>query len=140
MLEGSTPVIGLDHVQVTTPRSKEVEVKAFYADVLGLEEIAKPTALVARGGAWFRCGEAALHLGVEDDAAFHPQHKAHPALLVRDRETLAAIQQRLSSVGAPVQHDVQIPGYERFETRDPAGNRIEIMCHITTEDERARQV
>jgi ubiquinone/menaquinone biosynthesis C-methylase UbiE/catechol 2,3-dioxygenase-like lactoylglutathione lyase family enzyme len=140
MLEGSSPVIGLDHAQVTTPRSKEAEVKAFYAEVLGLVEIAKPAALVARGGAWFRCGEAALHLGVEDDATFYPQRKAHPALLVHDRETLAAIQKRLSSVGAPLQHDVPIPGYERFETRDPAGNRIEILCHITAEDESMRQV
>ncbi len=140
MLEGSSPVIGLDHAQVTTPRSREAAVKAFYREVLGLEEIAKPAALVARGGAWFRCGEAALHLGVEDDATFHPQGKAHPALLVRDRETLAAIQQRLAHAGAILQQDVQIPGYERFETRDPAGNRIEIMCHITPEDENARQV
>lgn len=130
-----SPVIGLDHVQVTTPRSKEAEVKAFYADVLGLEEIAKPAALVARGGAWFRCGEAALHLGVEDDATFHPQRKAHPALLVRDRGLLATLQERLSAKGAVVLHDVQIPGYERFETRDPADNRIELMCHSDVEDE-----
>lgn len=133
-------VIGLDHVQVTTPRSKEAEVKAFYVGVLGLEEIAKPAALVARGGAWFRCGEAALHLGVEDDTTFNPQHKAHPALLVRDRETLATIWERLSAKGAVVLHDVQIPGYERFETRDPAGNRIEIMCHNDVEGEEGQQM
>lgn len=140
MLDGSSPVIGLDHVQVTTPRSREIEVKAFYMDVLGLVEVAKPDALVARGGAWFRCGEAALHLGVEDDATFQPQRKAHPALLVPNRETLAAIQQRLSSAGAPLLHNVPIPGYERFETRDPAGNRIEIMCHISADDASGRQV
>lgn len=139
MLEGSSPILGLDHVHITTPRSKEAEVKVFYTEVLGLVEVAKPAALVARGGAWFHCGEAALHLGVEDDTTFHPQLKAHPALLVRDRETLAEIQKRLSRVGAPLQHEVQIPGYERFETRDPAGNRIEIMCHVATDDEGERQ-
>lgn len=131
----TSPVIGIDHAQVTAPRSKEVEVKAFYADVLGLEEFAKPTALAGRGGAWFRCGEAALHVGVEDDATFRPQPKAHPALLVRDRALLTTLQERLSAKGALVLHGVPIPGYERFETRDPAGNRIELLCHIVASNE-----
>ena len=127
-------VIGLDHVQVTAPRSEEVRVKAFYTEVLGLEELAKPAVLAGRGGAWFRCGEAALHLGLEDDAAFHPQRKGHPALLVRDRDALALLEQRLRAAGAPIAHDVALPGYERFETRDPVDNRIELICRVADDD------
>lgn len=115
-------VIGLNHVQVTAPREREAEAKAFYEGVLGLREIPKPAVLVARGGAWYQVGEQQLHLGLEDD--FTPTRKGHPALLVND---LAAMRARLEAAGAPVKVDAQIPGYQRFETRDPFGNRLEFM-------------
>ena len=47
-----------------------------------MTEVAKPAALAARGGAWFRSGALELHLGVEDD--FRPARKAHPGMLVAD--------------------------------------------------------
>jgi SAM-dependent methyltransferase len=90
--------------------------------VLGLPEIPKPTALAGRGGAWYQCGALQLHLGLEDD--FRPQRKGHPAFLVRDLE---AMRSRLEGVGMPVIVDAQIPGYRRFESRDPFGNRLEFL-------------
>jgi ubiquinone/menaquinone biosynthesis C-methylase UbiE/catechol 2,3-dioxygenase-like lactoylglutathione lyase family enzyme len=121
----STPhslVLGFDHVQVTAPRNREAEAITFYRDVLGLREVPKPEALAGRGGAWFQCGALQLHLGLEE--AFTPQPKAHPAFRVTD---LDAMRHRLEATGAPITVDVQLPGCERFETRDPFGNRLEFM-------------
>jgi ubiquinone/menaquinone biosynthesis C-methylase UbiE/catechol 2,3-dioxygenase-like lactoylglutathione lyase family enzyme len=115
-------VLALDHMQLAMPRGAEEQARAFYSGVLGLEELPKPPALAARGGVWFRCGEQQIHLGVEQD--FHPQRKGHPGLLVRD---LAATRARLEAAGAPIVPDDLLPGYERFYTADPFGNRIECL-------------
>lgn len=68
-------IVGLDHVQVASPRGCETEARRFYGTLLGLEEIDKPPELRARGGVWFRCGNQQLHIGVED--GFAPAQKAH---------------------------------------------------------------
>jgi len=115
-------ILALDHMQLAMPRGAEEQARAFYGDVLGLEELPKPPALAARGGVWFRCGEQEIHLGVEED--FHPQRKGHPGLLVRDP---AATRVRLEAAGAPIVPDDLLPGYERFYTSDPFGNRIECL-------------
>lgn len=114
-------ILGFDHVQLTAPRGMEEQARAFYGATLGLSEIAKPTALAGRGGVWFRCGARELHLGVEDD--FQPQRKAHTAFRVTD---LAGLRERLAA-GYAIVEDVPLPGRQRFETRDPFGNRLEFQ-------------
>ena len=79
---------GLHHVQVACPAGSEDALRAFYGGVLGMTELAKPPALAARGGAWFRSGGAEIHCGVEAD--FRPARKAHPGLLTADLDALAA--------------------------------------------------
>ena len=79
---GDTAVRGIHHVQLAIPRGGEEKARAFFAGLLGLEEIAKPAHLTARGGVWFELGPQELHCGV--DEPFYPARKAHPALLVRD--------------------------------------------------------
>ena len=97
--------------------------RKFYGDLLGLVEIPKPANLAARGGAWFRCGSMQLHLGVEAD--FRPAAKAHPALLVTDLAGLLAV---LNCEGFEVTHDAEaVAGIDRAFTRDPFGNRIELV-------------
>ncbi|HEX5158258.1 MAG TPA: methyltransferase domain-containing protein [Ktedonobacterales bacterium] len=118
----NTMILALDHMQLAMPRGMEEQARAFYGGVLGLEELPKPPALAARGGVWFRCGRQEIHLGVEE--GFHPQRKGHPGLLVRD---LAAVRARLEAAGAPIIPDDLLPGYERFYTADPFGNRIECL-------------
>ncbi|HEX9037420.1 MAG TPA: methyltransferase domain-containing protein [Ktedonobacterales bacterium] len=120
--DGKPRVLGLDHAQVAAPRGCEAQARAFYGEVLGLREIAKPEALAGRGGVWFQAGGQQLHIGVEED--FQPARKAHPALLVAD---LAAARARLEAAGAPIAEDVPLPGRLRFETRDPFGNRLELQ-------------
>ena len=113
-------VIGLDHVQLAMPRGEEDRARAFYAGVLGLSEVAKPE--VDRGGCWFEGGGAHIHLGVED--GFAPAHKAHPALLVDDRDALV---RELEAVGVAFTPGRPLAGYKRGDIADPFGNRIELM-------------
>jgi catechol 2,3-dioxygenase-like lactoylglutathione lyase family enzyme len=70
----------IHHVLLSCPAGSEERLRSFYAGVLGLTEIEKPSALAARGGCWFRGHGIELHLGVEAD--FRPARKAHPGLLV----------------------------------------------------------
>jgi catechol 2,3-dioxygenase-like lactoylglutathione lyase family enzyme len=114
-------ILGLDHVQVAMPPAREDEARAFYVDLLGLEELPKPPALAARGGCWFRAGAHELHLGVED--GFRPARKAHPGLVVDD---LAALRARLAAAGIEPVEDDALPGVERLFVTDPFGNRLEL--------------
>lgn len=58
-------ITGLHHVQVAIPATGELAARAFYGGLLALPELAKPAALAARAGLWFRVGDAELHLGIE---------------------------------------------------------------------------
>ena len=114
-------VTGIDHVQVAAPPGCEPEARAFYAGLLGLEELEKPEGLRARGGCWFRAGAQELHVGVEDP--FAPARKAHPGLVVEGLDELAAA---LRARGIDVAYDESIPGTKRFHVADPFGNRLEL--------------
>jgi catechol 2,3-dioxygenase-like lactoylglutathione lyase family enzyme len=113
---------GIDHVQLAAPPGCEADARAFYGELLGLDELPKPPALQARGGVWFACGAQQLHVGVEEP--FAPARKAHPALAVDDLDALAA---RLAGAGVEVTWDDAIPGARRFYAADPFGNRLELL-------------
>ena len=113
-------ITGIDHVQVAAPAGCEAEARAFYGELVGLDELPKPEPLAARGGCWFRAGAQELHVGVEDP--FAPARKAHPGLVVTD---LGALASRLRGEGIDVAYDETIPGTERFYAADPFGNRLE---------------
>jgi catechol 2,3-dioxygenase-like lactoylglutathione lyase family enzyme len=113
-------VTGIDHVQVAAPPGCERDARAFYGELLGLEELPKPEPLASRGGCWFRAGAQELHVGVEDP--FVPARKAHPGLVVAGLDELA---ERLRAGGVEVTYDDAIPGTKRFHAADPFGNRLE---------------
>jgi catechol 2,3-dioxygenase-like lactoylglutathione lyase family enzyme len=115
-------VVGLDHVQLAMPKGQEVQAREFYGSILGLEEIPKPKELVARGGAWFKCGGLQLHLGVEEP--FAPARKAHPGLRLSGYESFCA---KLERAGVFVKQDVSVPGLRRSFIDDPFGNRLELV-------------
>jgi catechol 2,3-dioxygenase-like lactoylglutathione lyase family enzyme len=115
-------VEGLDHVQLACPPGGEDAARRFYGEQLGLREIEKPEPLRSRGGVWFECGASQrLHLGVEEP--FAPARKAHPALLV---ESPAALEELATRLG-DIRWDADLPGYRRFFTEDPFGNRLELL-------------
>ncbi len=90
--------------------------------ILGMEEIAKPPELRARGGCWFRCGAQQVHIGVERE--FRPARKAHPAFAVRHLDDLRA---ELLAHGVRVTEDDALPDARRFYAEDPWGNRLEFV-------------
>jgi catechol 2,3-dioxygenase-like lactoylglutathione lyase family enzyme len=117
-------VYAIDHVQLAMPANGEAVARQFYGNLLGLEELAKPTNLAARGGLWYVCGALQLHLGV--DEAFRAAKKAHPALRVRNLPELRA---SLEAAGHVIKLDPEpIAGVDRFFSEDPFGNRIEFVA------------
>ncbi|WP_238019178.1 glyoxalase [Dactylosporangium sp. AC04546] len=112
----------LHHVQLACPAGSEEVSRRFYADLLGLAEIPKPPVLAERGGCWFGGHGVELHLGVEEP--FAPARKAHPGLLWPDLDGLAA---RLTAAGYELTWSDELPGYRRFHTFDPHGNRLEFL-------------
>jgi catechol 2,3-dioxygenase-like lactoylglutathione lyase family enzyme len=117
-------VYAIDHVQLAMPANGEAVARRFYGDLLGLEELAKPANLAARGGLWYACGALQLHLGV--DSAFRAAKKAHPALRVRNLPELRAA---LEVAGHAIRLDPEpIAGVDRFFSEDPFGNRIEFVA------------
>ncbi|WP_371579681.1 glyoxalase [Streptomyces sp. NBC_01314] len=115
-------ITAVDHVLLAAPPGSEDRLRAYYVGVLGMTEIPKPPALAVRGGCWFAAGDVILHLGVE--AGFRPPRKAHPGLRVRGIDAYAA---RLAECGVPVVRDDGLPGYRRFYSEDPVGNRLEFL-------------
>ena len=116
------PLLAIEHVQLAMPPGEEAKARAFYGELLGLPEVAKPAHLAARGGVWFEAGPVKVHLGVED--GFRPARKAHPAFVVDDLDRLVA---RLRAAGCRVADDTPLAGWRRTYTWDLFGNRIELM-------------
>lgn len=117
-----TSITGLHHAQISIPRGAEEAGRAFYCGVLGLSEIEKPLALRERGGFWLQVGQQQVHVGTEDGVDRHAT-RAHLAYVVDD---LAAWRARLEQHGIAIIEAILIPGQQRFEFRDPFGNRIEL--------------
>ncbi|MFF2094164.1 VOC family protein [Paenibacillus sp. NPDC058174] len=115
---------GIDHVQLAAPEGCEQEARAFYAGLLGWQELEKPAELQKRGGVWFQCGPHQVHIGVQPE--FIPARKAHPAFGVKG---IAALQSWLRAHGVETIADDsrQGEGAERFYAHDPFGNRLEFI-------------
>lgn len=118
----------LHHAQITIPTGAEAQAHAFYCGLLGLQEIEKPDSLKGRGGFWIELGDVQIHIGTEDGVD-RTTTKAHLAYQVND---LPAWHRRLTEAGIEIGDSVPIPGYERFEFRDPFGNRVEFIQTIST--------
>ncbi len=116
-------IVGVHHVQITVPAAAVAAARAFYCGLLGLPEVEKPASLRGRGGFWLLAGDRQVHVGTEEGGDRHAT-KAHVAYAVLD---LAGWRTRLAAAGVELLGGVPIPGYERFEFRDPFGNRVELI-------------
>ena len=119
-------IIGLHHAQITIPPGTEEAARDFYVGVLGLAEIAKPASLAGRGGFWFAVGPHCVHVGTEADID-RLATKAHLAYEVNDLKHWRGV---LGARGFAVLEGVPIPGHDRFESRDPFGNRFEMIQRL----------
>jgi len=111
----------LHHVNINVPRGHSDSVARFYCDLLGFARIPRPDN--GREGIWLDMGDGTqLHLSERDDV---PNTEPHFALMIDD---LATVRTRLADGGADFQtaEDIFDTGGRGF-TRDPAGNRIELI-------------
>ena len=111
------------HAQLTVAPEQEDAARTFYCDFLGFETIPKPDSLAGRGGFWCQLGSFQIHIGIEKNPVNHTT-KAHLAYAV---DGLTYWREKLSSAGINIQESVAIPGMQRFECRDPFGNRMEFL-------------
>lgn len=116
-------ILGIHHAQITIPRGAEDEARTFYCRLLRLKEIPKPDALDGRGGFWLEVGDRQVHVGTEDNVERNTT-KAHVAYLV---ENIESWRRTLGENNVDITDGVPIPGYRRFEFRDPFGNRVEFV-------------
>jgi catechol 2,3-dioxygenase-like lactoylglutathione lyase family enzyme len=123
----SGSIVGLDHAFVTIPSGAEDDARRFYGGLLGLEEIPKPAGL-GTPGAWFRAGGQELHLGAYDDHA--STKRPHPGFCVESVPALEELARSLTDAGYEALWDERIEGRRRFYTRDPFGNRIELLTDL----------
>ncbi|MDQ3823853.1 MAG: VOC family protein [Actinomycetota bacterium] len=115
--------------------------KAFYRDVLGLEEIERPP--FDFGGAWFAVGEGQLHLIQHPDATFRDgkgidSRDTHLAIRVA---SFRAALERLRAHGydADAEHDLQklrvrpdpTAGFPQIHLLDPDRNVVEINAETS---------
>jgi catechol 2,3-dioxygenase-like lactoylglutathione lyase family enzyme len=116
-------ILELDHAQLCVDPAQLEAARVFYCEVLGLREIAKPESLIGRGGFWLQVGDRQVHVGIETGVD-RLATKAHLAYRVDD---LAAWREHLTAADCVIEESVPIPGIERFELRDPFGNRLELL-------------
>jgi catechol 2,3-dioxygenase-like lactoylglutathione lyase family enzyme len=113
----------LHHANIVVRPGQTDQIAGFYADVLGLTPIDKPAEGVTAGGAWLEINDASqLHISERADAVMHDD--MHFGLVVDDFDAVLA---RLAAAGAPWKEQADLFGGRRGSTRDPLGNRIELL-------------
>lgn len=113
----------IHHVQVCVATSDVDAARTFYLGLLELREIDKPESLISKGGFWAEVDGQQLHVSTEDGVD-RKRTKAHIAWQVTE---LKAWRAKIEAAGCATLDSISIPGYDRFEARDPFGNRIEFI-------------
>ena len=113
----------LHHVNVVVRPGETERVVAFYTGVLGLHLTDKPAEGTSPGGAWFDINASTqLHISERADAVMHDD--MHFGLVVDDFDGML---RKLEAAGAPWAPQADLFGGRRGSTRDPLGNRIELL-------------
>ena len=120
-MSGDFEVLGVNHVTVTAPDDLEEDTLNWYGSCLGLAAIDKPEGARERGG-WFSAGQQEVHVSIDEH---NPHRVAHFALVVSNFDEIV---ERLREANCHIEQARPIPGRKRCFTRDPAGNRIELMA------------
>jgi catechol 2,3-dioxygenase-like lactoylglutathione lyase family enzyme len=113
----------LHHVNIVVRPGETDQLLAFYTEVIGLSPVDKPAEGVSAGGAWFDINDTnQLHISERSDAVMHAD--MHFGLVLDDFDAVLA---RLAAVDAPWKEQPDLFGGRRGSTRDPLGNRIELL-------------
>lgn len=116
-------IIKVQHAQITIAVGTEEKAREFYRETLGFTEVPRPQALQGRGGFWLEIGGFQVHVGT-DDGFDRTSTKAHLAYEV---ESLGYWRKRLQACHIEILEGLPIPNFNRFEFRDPFGNRVEFL-------------
>jgi catechol 2,3-dioxygenase-like lactoylglutathione lyase family enzyme len=112
----------LQHVSLAIPPDGAERARAFYRDLLGLEERDVPPKLDRTRFVWFRAGgDLELHLMLLDEP---PPEKPHFCLVVDSG--LDELRARLEQAGVATRDATEIVGRGRFFCHDPFGNLVEL--------------
>ena len=119
-MESGYAVLGIEHVHITAPEELQEEVAEWYRTCFKLSDIDKPQGTRPQGF-WFQVGAQELHISVDEH---NPPRDSHFAIVV---DALDPVIECLREHGCHIEQATTIPGRHRFFTRDPAGNRIEVV-------------
>ena len=111
----------IQHVSVPRPPGSHVATRAFYGDLLGLEEKPVPQTIQDLDLIWFNVGDD-MELHVFTEEPLEDRSGRHFCLEVDDVE---AMRQRLIDAGFEPWTPTGIVNRPRFFCRDPFGNTIE---------------
>jgi catechol 2,3-dioxygenase-like lactoylglutathione lyase family enzyme len=115
--------VRLHHVNIVVRPGETDQLVGFYTEVLGLRRTDKPAVGTTAGGAWFDINDAnQLHISERADAVMHDD--LHFGLVVDDFDDVL---ERLAAAGAPWVAQADLFGGRRGSTRDPLGNRVELL-------------
>lgn len=119
-------ILGLHHAQITIPVGEEERARRFYCGLLGFREIEKPDNLKGRGGFWLQLTGVQVHVGTQNGVD-RLGSRTHLGFEV---DNLAELRAALDAAGMPIEDGLPVPGYDRFEFRDPFGNRMEFLQRL----------
>jgi catechol 2,3-dioxygenase-like lactoylglutathione lyase family enzyme len=110
----------IQHVSIPRPPGSDAAARAFYGQLLGLQEVPVPQSIQHLDLVWFRLGNMELHLFAEEP--INDSSGRHYCFVV---ENLKEAWDRLVEAGYAPWDTIPIPGRPRFFCRDPFNNTIE---------------
>ncbi len=110
----SVHVYGCNHIAIEVDDIERAI--AFYEDVFNLEKLDE-----GEGDAFFRLGEHQFLAMFEVDRV-QPSRTRHFGLMVRDREQLEAVREKLTK-----KYGIELIPPFRCDFRDPFGNRVQVV-------------
>ena len=114
----------LQHVSLVIPQGGQDRVRAFYGDLLGLEEKQPPKSLAHLQLVWFIAGEGEIELHFTPEGV--PPDGTDQRHICLEVDNLEVYRQRLTEAGIAQDEAVPIPYRPRFFVRDPFGNLLEL--------------
>ena len=116
----------LQHVSTPYPPGAQDRIRAFYGDLLGLEEKAVPESLADAELVWYSAGEADYELHFVPEATWSEGQAVRHVCLESD--DLEACRRMLAQAGYETRDATPIPNRPRFFCRDPFGHLIEFTA------------
>ncbi|MCM8534012.1 MAG: VOC family protein [Lentisphaeraceae bacterium] len=113
----------IHHVQLTVDKGQEEEAMNFYCEVMGFTRLKRPPSLEHIPGGWLEIAGQQVHIRGENSSE-RKSSSSHIAYHVQDLESW---KNKLVNQDLAILEGIPIPGMNRFEFRDPFGNRIEML-------------